>query len=225
MDRIIEGIFKKRVVAFEKLLQYGFTQNGEEYEYKTYIYDDQMELTVIIDSMGNISAKVVELDTNEPYTLFLVEDAVGSFVCGVREAYEKSLTDIAEKCCSKRVFKSKYADDVIKYVRDKYGDELEFLWEKFDDNAIWRRKDNKKWYGALLTAAKNKIGLDGEEKMEIIDLRINPQEVESIVDSKRYFPAYHMNKKSWITICLEGSCELQEIYKRIDESYDLAKKK
>lgn len=37
----------------------------------------------------------------------------------------------------------------IEYVRKKYGDELEFLWTKFPDNAAWRRKDNRKWYGVL----------------------------------------------------------------------------
>ena len=225
MNRIIDSVFKRRAIVFKKLLQYGFVEDGEEYVYNTNIFDNQMALTVKVDKLGNINTQVIEVETNEPYTLFLVEDAVGSFVGGVREEYERVLTDIAEKCCDKQVFKSKYADDVIKYVRDKYGDELEFLWEKFDDNAIWRRKDNKKWYGALLTVVKNKIGLEGEERIEIIDLRIDPQEVESIIDSKRYFSAYHMNKKSWITICLDGSLELEEIFKRIDESYVLAKKK
>ena len=38
-----------------------------------------------------------------------------------------------------------------------YCDELEFLWQKFPDNAVWRRKDNKKWYGALLTVSKEKL--------------------------------------------------------------------
>ena len=152
MNRIIDSVFKKRVAVFKKLLQYGFVESGEVYVYNTNIFDNQMALTVTADKHGNISTRVVELETGEPYTLFLVEDAVGSFVGGVRQEYERVLTDIAEKCCNKQVFKSKYADDVIKYVRDKYGDELEFLWEKFDDNAIWRRKDNNKWYGAILTA-------------------------------------------------------------------------
>ena len=225
MNRIIDGIFRKRAVVFDKLLDYGFNHSDKGYEYKTNIFDNQMSLTVKIDSQGIIDTEVAEIETGEPYTLFLVEDAVGSFVGGVRGEYERVLTDIAEKCCNRQVFKSKYAELVIKYIREKYGDELEFLWEKFDDNAIWRRKDNNKWYGALLTAAKCKIGLEGEEKIEILDLRISPQEVESIIDNKRYFPAYHMNKKSWITVCLDGSLDIVEIYRRIDESYILALKK
>ena len=202
MNGIIESVFRKSVIVFDRLSQYGFVPSGDGYEYITNICDNAMSLRVNVDKCGNIDTVVTDLETGDPYTLFLVEDAVGSFVGAVREEYERVLEDIAAKCCSKRVFKSKYAGDVIKYVRDRYGDELEFLWEKFDDNAIWRRKDNNKWYGAILTAAKCKIGLYGEEKIEILDLRISPQEVESIIDYNRYFPAYHMNKKSWITIPL-----------------------
>jgi len=33
-----------------------------------------------------------------------------------------------------------------------------------------------------------------------------------------------MNKRHWITLCLDGSAELSEILGRIDESYVLADK-
>ncbi|MDE6276151.1 MAG: MmcQ/YjbR family DNA-binding protein [Clostridia bacterium] len=225
MNKIIQEIFRKKVIDFDKLLKYGFVFDKEKYAYSTDVVDGQMTLSIYIDIDGNINTEVMDLSTQEPYTLFLVEDAVGSFIGEVRGEYERVLEDIADKCCIERVFKSKYSQAVIEYVRNKYGDKLEFLWKKFDDNAIWRRKDNKKWYGALLTVAKNKLGLDGEEKIEILDLRMSQQEVEKVIDGKRYFSAYHMNKKSWITICLDGSLELQEIYRRIDESYVLALKK
>ncbi len=45
------------------------------------------------------------------------------------------------------------------------------------------------------------------------------------VDNHKYFPGYHMNKKHWYTICLDGSVEPVELYQRLDLSYKLAKKK
>ncbi|MDE6210947.1 MAG: MmcQ/YjbR family DNA-binding protein [Clostridia bacterium] len=225
MNGIIEEIFKKKAIDFDKLSQYGFVLNKEKFEYQIEILDKQMTLFISIDKKGTINTQVVDLEMQEQYTLFLAEDAVGSFVGSVRQEYERVLRDIAEKCCITQVFKSKYSQDVIEYVRTKYGDELEFLWKKFDDNAIWRRKDNGKWYGLILIVPKSKLGIDSEEKVEIIDLRVSPQEVQSLIDNKRYFPAYHMNKKSWITICLDGSMEIEEIYRRIDDSYVLALKK
>lgn len=40
----------------------------------------------------------------------------------------------------------------------KLREELEFLWPKSPDNAIFRRPDNKKWYAVLLTVQKEKLG-------------------------------------------------------------------
>ena len=98
------------------------------------------------------------------------------------------------------------------------------MWEKFDDNAIWRRTDNAKWYGAILTVSKSKLGLPSDEIVEILDLRADPDEIPKMVDGKNIFGGWHMNKKHWITVCLDGSVPPEDIFKMIDISYNLAKK-
>ncbi|MDR3176713.1 MAG: MmcQ/YjbR family DNA-binding protein [Desulfovibrio sp.] len=55
-------------------------------------------------------------------------------------------------------------------------------------------------------------------------MRIKPEEIDTLIDGKRYFPGYHMNKKHWFTICLDGSVSTEEIFCRIDESFALARK-
>ena len=97
-----------------------------------------------------------------------------------------------------------------------------FVWKKFPKNAIWRRKDTQKWYGILLTVSKQKLGLLEDEPAEIFDFRMLPEELEALVDYKMYFPGYHMNKKHWCTIILDGSVPFKEICRRIDASYLLA---
>ncbi len=99
------------------------------------------------------------------------------------------------------------------------------MWEKFPNNAIWRNKDNNKWYGALLIVEKSKIGIEEEGSIEIIDLLLEQEKIEKIVDNEKYFAGYHMNKKHWITIKLDGSVNINEIYKFIDNSYNLSKRK
>lgn len=121
-------------------------------------------------------------------------------------------------------WKNDHTKKVIKYVRQTYGDELEFLWPKFPNNAIWRRKDSGKWYAALLSVSKKKLGIESDDIVEIIDLRMEPEMLSFLVDNKKYYPGYHMNKKHWCTIILDGSVSLEEIYARIDESFLLARK-
>lgn len=92
------------------------------------------------------------------------------------------------------------------------------------DNAVWRRKDNQKWYGAILTVSGSKLKLPTNEILEIIDLRLQRELMEKTVDRKYFFPGWHMNKNSWYTILLNNTVPTEEIYRRIDERYQLAKK-
>ena len=213
----MKNIFKNKKVNSHKLAEFGFVDN----KYSTDILDGSFNLTVKIAENNEVQTELIEKDTGELYTLHLVEYVQGSFVGKVKEEYENILTEIAENCFEQDVFKSKQSKLIIEYVKDKYGDELEYLWEKFPDNAVCRRKDNKKWYLAILTVAKNKLGFESDKKVEIIDLRVTTEEIEKIVDNKKYFAGYHMNKKHWLTIILDGSVPIKEIYDRINISYNI----
>ena len=224
MNRIIENIFRHKKANFEKLSAYGFKCDGDFFTYLADFADGQMRLNIAVDKSGEISTEVTDLETDEPFTLFLVEGAAGEFIGGVRTEYEAILTDVADKCFEREVFKSAQAKEIIEYVRKTYGDELEYLWDKFPDNAICRRKDNQKWYLAILTVSRRKLGMNSDETVEVADLRMDPENIEKTVDNATYYRGYHMNKKHWITICLDNSLSSEEIFKRIDESYVLARK-
>lgn len=223
MNYISERIFKHKKPDFQKLLNYGFALENDSYIFNTVIMNGSFALHIKI-TQTDIETNVIDLATDEPYTLFMVEDASGGFVGKVRAAYENVMLDIADKCFDKHVFKSDYAQQIIKYVYDNYGDELEYLWDKLPDCAIWRRKENNKWYGLLLAVTKDKLGLKSKDKVEIIDLRAEPEFIDGIVDGTTFFRGYHMNKKHWITVCLDGSVPMTEIQSMLDKSFELAKK-
>ncbi|MDE6302804.1 MAG: hypothetical protein K2M36_04390, partial [Clostridia bacterium] len=185
--------FKYKTADIGKLLKYGFMGSGEEYVYNTRILDGQFNMTVTVSVDGEVTANVVDLATDEPYTLHLVAEACGAFVGQVRSEFDGVLEDIADKCFGRDVFKEDIAHGVIEYVRDTYGDELEFLWDKVPDGAIWRRKDNRKWYGIMMIISKRKLGLDCDDNISVIDLRLDTVNDVNLVDGKRYFAGYHMN--------------------------------
>ena len=76
----------------------------------------------------------------------------------------------------------------------------------------------------LLTVSKRKLGINSDEVVEIIDLRIKPDEIENLIDNEKYYPGYHMNKKHWFTVILDGCVSIKDICSKIDESYRLAVK-
>lgn len=224
MDRFLQQILSDRRADPEKLRAYGFRETDGAYLYEQPLLSGAFTLRVRVRADG-VDACLIDAATDEPYTLFLVEDAQGSFIGEVRAAYCDALSAVAEACFAKTVFQSGYSQSVIEYARNTYGDELEFLWEKFPKNAILRRKDNRKWYAALLTISKSKLGAFPDEEIEVLDLRAAPEAIPDMVDGKRVFAGYHMNKKHWITLPLDGTLPAEEICAMLDTSYALAKGK
>lgn len=217
-----EEVFKYKSPNFEKLCRFGFIEQGGGQVYTTDIFDGQFTLTVQISKTGAVKTELLDKLTEEPYTLHLVEDAAGEFVGRVREEYKRVLQKIADLCYERDVFQSVCAHALIAHVREKYGDELEFLWDRFPDCAIWRRKDNDKWYAAILTVERKKLGMQGEGKIEVLDVRADPLEVDLLVDNIRIFRGYHMNKKHWISLPMDGTVGAEELIERLEESWFIA---
>ena len=219
--RNIEYMLKNRVINSSSLIKYGFTKQENKYVYNKNICEGQFEMIVEMQD-NKMTSKLIDLMNEDEYVLVDVQDSCGEFVGKVRQEYEEKLQDIIKKCTSKEVFKFKQSKQVIEYIRKKYNDELEFLWEKFEETAIWRNKQNNKWYGLIMAIPESKIGINSEKIVEALDIRYQKNETEKIVDNEKFFPGYHMNKKSWITIKLDNSVDIKTIKKLIDNSYNLS---
>ena len=119
--------------------------------------------------------------------------------------------------------KTTYRQDVLSYVREKYGTAPDYPWMSTPDAAVLRHKDNKKWYGLIMRVKRSVLGLDGDDETDVINVKCQPLAGDILISEGRALPAYHMNKKLWMTILLDGSQDMDFICKMIDESYELTK--
>jgi len=221
--REVKDFIKDKKIDLKRLKKFGFKLKDNSYYYTTSLLKNQFEMCVKINVDNSIFTEIIDVETSEPYVLHLLETKRNAYGEKVYKTYSEVLEKIKKECFEDEIFKTDYTKEVVDYVKNKYGDELEFLWEKSPKTAVVRRKNSNKWYALILTLSKRKLNLDSDEAVEIINLHNSPEEIEKLIDNKRYFPAYHMNKKHWCTICLDGTVELKEIYKLIDKSYELAK--
>ena len=221
--REIKDFIKNKKINLKRFKEFGFKLIDNSYYYHTFLLKNQFKMTAKINLDNSIFTEIIDTETNEPYVLHLLEMKRNGYSEKVYKEYSEVLEKIKKKCFEDEIFKANYTKEIINYIKNKYGDELEFLWEKSPKNAVVRRKSSNKWYVGLLTISKRKISLNSDEIIEIINLHNNPEEIKKLIDYKKYFPAYHMNKKHWCTICLDGTVELEKIYKKIDISYELAK--
>ena len=220
--------FQDKIINQAKLLKYAFIKDKNGYRFEKYINDNDFLMTVLIDENEKIQAKVIDISTSDEYTLHLSDVAVskGAFAAKIRGEYNSVLDDILKSCydLDNNIFKEITSKKVIKYIKSKDNDELEFLWKKSPNNAIVRRKDSAKWYAVFMTISKNKLGFASNKIVEILNLHLKPQKAEELIMTGKYFPAYHMNKNHWISVLLDENTDYAELCKLVDESYTLAKR-
>ena len=221
--REVKDFIKDKKIDLKRLEKFGFKLKENSYYYNISLLKNQFKMCVKINLDNSIFTEIIDVETSEPYVLHLLEMKRSGYSEKVYRAYSEVLDKIKKECFEDEIFKTDYTNEIVDYVKNKYGDELEFLWEKSPKTAVIRRKNSNKWYAVILTISKRKFNLDSDELVEVINLHNSPEEIEKLIDNKKYFPAYHMNKKHWYTICLDGTVELEKIYKLIDISYELAK--
>ncbi len=111
--------------------------------------------------------------------------------------------------------------DILKYAKENFNTEPDHPWEKYPEHIVLRHKDNFKWYALLMEVSKDKLGLCGDENVDILNIKCDPILIGSLLDNNGYLPAYHMNKEHWITIVLDGSVSSDEIFNLLNMSFEM----
>ena len=99
-------------------------------------------------------------------------------------------------------------EEIFKYVQKQYGTVPEYLWSKSPDSAVLRHK-NGKWYAVIMTIEKSKLGLEGKDPVDIMDVKCDPDMTNMIIQTHGF------------TILLDGSVSKAKILDFLDMSYDL----
>lgn len=222
MNSFDQSLFKNKLPNNKALINYGFKLANKNYQYQTTLPTSNFKVDVTIDAKNAISARLTDPVSKDPYVLHTVEGASGDFINNVRSELHEILTDIVNHCFDDAIFKAPQTKRLIDQINSTYQVELEFLWKKFPNNAVYRRADTHKWFGAILTTSTTKLGLEKDQQVEIIDLRAPVAELPDLLTTPHFYPGYHMNKKHWYSIILDDSISDEEVIKRVAASFSLA---
>lgn len=109
---------------------------------------------------------------------------------------------------------------IIDYIKKKYKVEPQHLWKSYPDYIVFRHSDNNKWFGIIMDVSRDKLGLDGDDRVDIIDVKVgDPFLRDMLIRQPGYLPAYHMNKESWITVLLDGTVSFEDVCGMVDEGF------
>lgn len=111
-------------------------------------------------------------------------------------------------------------EQFIQYISDEYGIDGEFLWEKYPLFCVFRHSGNRKWFAIVMDVPKNKLGLEGTDALDVVNLKCDPILIGSLRKEPGIFPAYHMSKANWVSVALDGSVPDEQIKMLLYMSYD-----
>lgn len=115
-------------------------------------------------------------------------------------------------------------EDILAYAARAFQTEPEHPWSQYPEYAVLRHAESGKWYALLMTLPRARLGLAGTGNVEVVNLK-SDHVLDILLRSApgSALPAYHMNKKHWITIVLNDAFPDEELYALIDESHGLTR--
>lgn len=210
--------FKKSKIDYNKLTKYGFKKDNDIYIYETNILNNTMKCVINIKN-DKINGTIIDLTTDLEYTNYRLNDITGEFASSVKTAYQDLLNDIKEKCTTKELFTMPQSNRITNLIKEKYDISPEFLWKEYPDFGIFRNSNNHKWFALIMNIDKSKLNKKDTGNVDVMNLKLDG-EVNDILKIKGIYPAYHMNKKYWVTITLDDTLTDNEIIDLVIKSYN-----
>ncbi len=211
-------LFEKLRADEEKLLICGFVKEGNEYTKSYSLCDGTMTAVIAIDASLKPYGKVYD-EFEEEYVAFRPEGTRGTFAAKVRGEYIDLLESIVRDCFVPVPFSSDQANRVYDYIKKKYNGVPEHIFAKYPEYAVWRHTGGK-WYALAMETAANQIeGI--REKTVILNLKVNEKDLEELLKQDGIYPAFHMNRKHWITVTLNDTVDDEKLFELIQTSNHL----
>lgn len=112
-------------------------------------------------------------------------------------------------------------NELTEYIGSFYSTLPDFPWISDPDSAVFRHGNNKKWFALIMTVSADKIGLDADITIDIVNLKCDPLIIGSLLHKNGVFPAYHMNKEHWITVLLDENTDEEALKMLVDISFSM----
>jgi len=204
----------------DKLTKFGFIKEKNKYILNQLSTNKEFTFHIEINDK-KVTSSVIDNSTNEEYMPFYIETINGEYVGMIRDEFELLIKSVLSTCYEKD-YQNDTVHQLIKYVKEEYEVKPEYLWGDLPNTFVFKHKEAK-WFGIVMDIPYNKIGIDSKEIVYVLNVKVQTEEIPNLLKIPGIVPAYHMNKKYWISILLDGSVDLKTIINLVNTSYNLTK--
>lgn len=213
MDK--KHLLKEYIYNHEKLLDYGFKTDNTTFILKKSIENTDCYFKIQI-AEDRFDIDIYDNSTNEQYILFNIKNSNGNFIGEMKRKANELIIDILKNCFENINHKR----EIVEFITKTFAVKENFPWAKHPNYCTFKTKIGK-WFVLILDIPAKKLNIGDEEMISIINLKGVPEKIQLLIDYKRFFPTYHMNKINWLTIILNKDTSLEQLKELIVESYHL----
>ena len=240
-------IFRSAKIKKDSLTAAGFeTSDGTMYTKNTTVSNGAFNANITLSlSEQTLTVHLFDSATGERYALFDMPSSHGAFVASLREEVQQIIDKTRAKCFESKDLK----DDYIAWIKSQFGAEPDFPWP---DDAPWSfvfRCPNEKWFALVMRIKYRQLGqsgqakncsrnffnafqsitgcqqpYSGDEEVWVVNMKADQAEIPNLIDKKSIFPAWHMNKKHWITVLLTAVTDFEKLCELTQKSWELVSK-
>ena len=216
---IEKELFSHYAIDEKKLLAYGFRPEGSTLVYTQDLAADRLRIIITFDRA--LSGRIIDLAFGEEYVNFRMEPATG-YSAEIRSRFEALLLDIRDKCCRNQFFQSEQARRINGFICGTYDVMPEFLWPNIPSYAAFRKKQGGKWFAVIGSVPRCKVdpASRSAQDVEVINVKADKDQIDVLLGQEGIYPAFHMNKKCWVSIILDGTLSDSAICRMVSESHD-----
>ena len=112
---------------------------------------------------------------------------------------------------------------LIAHAKTAFGVEPDRPFSTAPDYEVLRHPDTGKWFALFMDVPRSRLGLSGDDIVDIINLKCDPVLAGSVRDGVGILPGYHMNRAGWISVLLDGTVPYRDILPLLDVSFQLTR--
>ena len=83
-----------------------------------------------------------------------------------------------------------------------YFTQPDYPFDEDFETVAFRHSDNRKWFALSMQVSRRKFGLDSDEVIDVVNLKLPTEMFGSFGAADGVYPAYHINKLHWISVLL-----------------------
>ena len=97
--------------------------------------------------------------------------------------------------------------ELLSYCLNTFDTSPDYPFDDWMESAVLRHKESRKWYAIAMRVSRWKFGMDSDETVDVVNLKLPTEMLGSFGASDGVYPAYHMNKLHWISVLLPDAPE------------------